>query len=64
MVALPIRHKHHTLKGILENMTFSVNIPSVELVTEADCCGIVSGGKTDKAEDCKFKIFYGKLTTE
>lgn len=62
MVALPIRHQRYTLKGILENRTFSVNIPSVELVKEADYCGIVSGRETDKVRDCNFDIFYGKLT--
>ena len=63
MVALPIRHQRYTLKGILENRTFSVNVPSVELVKEADYSGIVSGAKTDKVKDCNFNIFYGTLTT-
>jgi len=63
MVALPIRHQHYTLKGIMENRTFSVNVPTVELVKEADYCGIVSGAKTDKVKDCNFHIFYGKLAT-
>ena len=63
MVALPIRHQRYTLKGILENRTFSVNVPSVELVKEADYCGIVSGAETDKVRDCNFDIFYGKLAT-
>jgi len=63
MVALPIRHQRYTLKGIMENRTFSVNIPPAKLVKEADYCGIVSGTKADKVKDCKFNIFYGKLTT-
>ncbi len=63
MIALPIRHHHHTLKGIMENRTFSVNIPSVDLAKETDYCGIISGTKTDKVKDCNFDIFYGKLTT-
>ncbi|MFC1897894.1 flavin reductase family protein, partial [Chloroflexota bacterium] len=63
MVVLPIRHQRYTLKGILENRTFSVNIPSVNLVKEADYCGIVSGTKADKVKDCNFNVFYGKLTT-
>lgn len=63
MVALPIRHQRYTLKGILENRTFSVNIPSVEMVKEADYCGIVSGANADKVRDCNFNIFYGKLAT-
>ncbi len=63
MVALPIRHERYTLKGILENGAFSVNIPPVELAKEADYCGIASGAKTDKVRDCNFSIFYGKLGT-
>jgi flavin reductase (DIM6/NTAB) family NADH-FMN oxidoreductase RutF len=62
MIALPIRHQHYTLTGILDTRAFSVNIPSVQLVREADYCGIVSGKKTDKIKDCNFNIFYGKFT--
>jgi flavin reductase (DIM6/NTAB) family NADH-FMN oxidoreductase RutF len=42
-------------------MTFSVNIPSVDLVRETDYCGLVSGSKADKVQDCGFGVFYGKL---
>jgi len=51
--------KHYTNIGIKENSTFSVNIPSITNVVEADYCGIVSGSKIDKSEI--FKTFYGKL---
>ena len=61
IVALPIRHERYSLKGIFANRAFSINIPSVDLAKEADYCGIVSGAKTDKAKDCNFNIFYGKL---
>jgi flavin reductase (DIM6/NTAB) family NADH-FMN oxidoreductase RutF len=63
MIAVPIRHHQYTLKGIMQNLTFSVNTPSSSQVKEADYCGIVSGSKTDKVRDCGFKIFYGKLET-
>jgi flavin reductase (DIM6/NTAB) family NADH-FMN oxidoreductase RutF len=63
MLALPIRHERYTLKGILENNTLSVNIPSVDLVREADYCGIISGADADKVKDCNFEVFYGKLAT-
>ena len=63
MVALPIRHRRYTLKGILENRSFSINITSIKLVKEADYCGIVSGAETDKVKDCNFNVFYGKLVT-
>ncbi|MFC1921177.1 hypothetical protein ACFLYQ_05585, partial [Chloroflexota bacterium] len=50
-------------KGIKQNMTFSVNVPSADLVKETDYCGIESGSKADKVAVCKFDVFYGKLET-
>jgi len=63
MVAVAIRRSRHTHKGITENKTFSVNIPSLEMVREADYCGTASGAKVDKVAVCQFKVFYGKLCT-
>ena len=63
MIAVAVRHKRHTNKGIKQNNTFSVNIPSVDLVKEADYCGIISGAKADKVKACGFRVFYGKLNT-
>ncbi len=63
MLSVAIQHIRYTLKGIRQNNTFSANIPSVDVVRETDYCGVVSGAKTDKAADCKFKVFYGKLET-
>ena len=60
MVAVAIRHTRYTLKGIKQNETFSVNVPSVDLVREVDYCGIRSGEKVDKVRVCNFNIFYGK----
>ena len=62
-IAVALRHVRYTLKGVRQNMTFSVNIPSVDLVKETDYCGLVSGAKADKVADCKFTMFYGKLET-
>jgi len=61
MLSISFQHPRHALKGIKQNGTFSVNVPSVELMKEADYCGLVSGRETDKVTDCKFSIFYGKL---
>jgi len=61
MVSIAIRHHRHTHKGIRQNSTFSVNIPSAEMVRETDYCGTISGHKVDKVEVCHFKVFYGKL---
>ncbi len=61
MVSVAIRPRRYTHKGIRQNWTFSINIPSVDLVRETDFCGLVSGSKVDKVEACKFSVFYGKL---
>lgn len=50
---------HYTNKGIIENKSFSINIPSASLVKETDYCGLYSGKNTDKST--LFKSFYGKL---
>ena len=61
MISVAIRHQRHTYKGIRQNMTFSVNVPSSDLVKETDYCGITSGSKANKVGICKFTVFYGKL---
>lgn len=61
MIACGIGNHHFTPKGIAENRTFSVNIPSSLLLEKTDYCGIVSGEKTDKSE--VFDVFYGSLKT-
>jgi len=60
-LSVGIRHERYTLIGIKQNKVFSVNIPSVDLLEETDYCGMVSGAKVDKAEECGFNIFYGRL---
>jgi flavin reductase (DIM6/NTAB) family NADH-FMN oxidoreductase RutF len=52
---------HHTNVGIKENGTFSVNIPSEEMVVAADYVGLVSGNEVDKSD--VFEVFYGELET-
>ncbi len=56
-----IYKKRHTLKGILEHKTFSVNIPSVALVDRVEICGSKSGRDIDKSS--LFEIVYGELKT-
>jgi flavin reductase (DIM6/NTAB) family NADH-FMN oxidoreductase RutF len=62
-ISVGIRHERHTLKGIYQNRTFAVNVPSVDLLKETDYCGMASGTDTDKAKNCNFKIFYGDIKT-
>jgi flavin reductase (DIM6/NTAB) family NADH-FMN oxidoreductase RutF len=61
MISVAIRHQRYTHKGIRQNLTFSVNVPSTDLVRETDYCGSVSGSNVNKVEICHFKVFYGKL---
>jgi flavin reductase (DIM6/NTAB) family NADH-FMN oxidoreductase RutF len=60
-ISIALRHGRYTLKGVRQNMTFSVNVPSTDLIKETDYCGLVSGVKADKVRDCKFNVFYGQL---
>jgi len=60
-VSLGMAKAHYTNIGIKENGTFSVNIPSVDMVKETDYCGLVSGKNNDKS--LLFECFYGKLET-
>jgi flavin reductase (DIM6/NTAB) family NADH-FMN oxidoreductase RutF len=62
MVSVAIRHDRYTLKGIKQNMVFSLNVTSKNYVVETDYCGTISGSKTDKVVDCSFRVFHGDLT--
>lgn len=62
-VTIGLQPHRYSLKGIHQNMTFSVNIPSVDQVKETDYCGLVSGAKADKVKDCNFSVFYGVVET-
>ena len=56
-----ISKTRYTTIGIHENMTFSVNIPSDDLVEETNICGSKSGRDIDKST--LFDTFYGELKT-
>jgi flavin reductase (DIM6/NTAB) family NADH-FMN oxidoreductase RutF len=61
MVSVAIKHSRYTLRGIKQNMAFSLNVTSRDYAVETDYCGITSGSKTDKVADCGFAVFYGNL---
>ncbi|MFC1990694.1 flavin reductase family protein [Chloroflexota bacterium] len=61
MISVAINNTRYTLIGVRHNLTFSVNVPSEDLVKEADYCGTTSGAEVDKSKVCQFKVFYGKL---
>jgi len=60
-ITIALQHHRHSLKGVRRHMVFSVNIPSADLVKETDYCGLASGARIDKAADCRFTVFYGKV---
>jgi len=61
MILCGIGNPHYTPKGIMETKTFSVNIPSSDLLEKTDYCGLVSGNTADKSQ--VFDVFYGSLKT-
>jgi len=60
-MCMAIRNIRYSLDGFKKNKTFSVNIPSAEMVKETDFCGSVSGLNTDKVKECNFNLFNGVL---
>jgi flavin reductase (DIM6/NTAB) family NADH-FMN oxidoreductase RutF len=60
-VAVVLGKEHYTNQGIKKNKTFSVCIPSDNMVEATDFCGCFSGFKVDKSK--VFDVFYGKLKT-
>jgi flavin reductase (DIM6/NTAB) family NADH-FMN oxidoreductase RutF len=60
-LSVSIIKSYYTPHGIKEQENFSVNIPSTDMVKEAEYCGLVSGKRTDKSQ--LFTSFYGKLET-
>ena len=62
-ITIGLQPQRHSLKGIRQNMTFSINIPSADNIRETDYCGLVSGSMTDKVTDCGFRVYYGSIAT-
>lgn len=61
LISLSMNKTHYSNSGIKSNKTFSVNIPSENLVEQTDYVGMFSGKKHDKSGI--FEIFYGRLET-
>jgi flavin reductase (DIM6/NTAB) family NADH-FMN oxidoreductase RutF len=58
-ISVAIRTNRHTLKGITEYLSFSVNIPKADMAKRVDYCGIYSGNSRDKST--VFTTFKGIL---
>lgn len=59
MISISLNRSHYTCGGIKQNKSFSVNIPSIEMLGVTDYCGIVSGKDVDKSK--LFNTFYGNI---
>jgi flavin reductase (DIM6/NTAB) family NADH-FMN oxidoreductase RutF len=58
IVFVSLHKNHFTTRGIIESQGFSINIPSTDLLSKTDYCGMVSGRDTDKS--VLFEIFFGE----
>jgi flavin reductase (DIM6/NTAB) family NADH-FMN oxidoreductase RutF len=54
-----INKNHLTVRGVLEQKAFSINIPTADIIEKTDFCGLGSGRKIDKSN--VFDVFYGEL---
>jgi flavin reductase (DIM6/NTAB) family NADH-FMN oxidoreductase RutF len=61
MLAISMDKRRYTHSGVVENKSFSINIPSEEMLKKTDYIGTVSGKQVDKSK--LFSIFYGTITT-
>lgn len=61
LISVALHKAHYTNVGIKQNGSFSVNIPSSDMVKITDYCGLVSGYDEDKSG--LFRVFWGKLKT-
>jgi len=60
-LSIGLNKVHYSNAGIHENRSFSICMPSEDLMVETDYCGLKTGKKVDKA--ALFDIFYGDLET-
>ncbi|HET7317835.1 MAG TPA: flavin reductase family protein [Nitrospirota bacterium] len=59
MIGICVNKGHATNGGIRASGEFSVNVPSDDMVTITDYCGITSAKSSDKSS--LFEVFYGEL---
>ena len=60
-LSVGLNSSHYTNAGIHENGTFSICVPSEDLMVKTDYCGIMTGKKTDKS--AIFDVFYAENGT-
>ncbi len=59
MISVTLGKRHHTNKGIHKQKSFSVNIPSEDMIKVTDYIGLYSGKSINKAD--LFNVFFGGL---
>jgi flavin reductase (DIM6/NTAB) family NADH-FMN oxidoreductase RutF len=59
MIQITLAKTRFSCKNIREFESFSINVPSMDMLRGVDFMGIYSGKTTDKSE--LFKTFYGEL---
>ena len=59
MIGICVNKGHATNEAIRATGEFSVNVPSADMVTITDYCGITSAKSSDKS--ALFEVFYGEL---
>lgn len=60
-IAVAVRNVRYSLQSIRQHLTFSVNLPTVDMAGLANYCGSVSGANVDKVRACSLNIFAGGL---
>ena len=61
LIGMAMSKRHYTNQGIKKNETFSINVPTNDMVVVTDYCGLTSGSNIDKSKE--FDLFYGDLKT-
>ncbi|MFX1326798.1 MAG: flavin reductase family protein [Promethearchaeota archaeon] len=61
LIGVAMRRTHYTNQGVKQNRSFTINIPTSNMVVVTDYCGLHSGSKIDKSNE--FELFYGELKT-
>lgn len=59
LISISIGKSHYTMGWIEKNGSFSINIPSTDMVEQVDYCGSYTGKGLDKS--AIFKNFYGDM---
>jgi flavin reductase (DIM6/NTAB) family NADH-FMN oxidoreductase RutF len=59
VLGISLQENRYSLELIRRTGAFSVNIPSADQFRETDYCGLVSGRRRNKIQDCGFRLAAG-----